>query len=229
MILGTEVSANDVEEMTTFYKAHFSSVEVVRCNECMNFLCFELAGGADPMGMPIDADGKIRVNIGNYLMSYRIRLDETEDGQPMVGYQCGAPVPNPKWPMFKKHYEEELAKAEKNHKKTLAEYEKDYKKRVAEAKKKGVPAPSYLPPEMPQVFLENNEPEFIECGNDTRIAEIERELVPTGNTLVQLTPFEKHKIKEQIRERLADKRYKRPDFKQTRDTKKIETFSVAKV
>lgn len=61
-----------------------------------------------------------------------------------------------------------------------------------------------------------------ECGNDTRIAEIERGLVPVGGMQTALSPFEKHQIREKI---LLDKKHK-PKFKKIGNIKHFESFQV---
>lgn len=64
-----------------------------------------------------------------------------------------------------------------------------------------------------------------ECGNDTRVADVERGLVPVGAMQTALSPFEKHQISEKIR---ADKNHK-PKFKQVGQVKTFETFKVERV
>ncbi len=61
-----------------------------------------------------------------------------------------------------------------------------------------------------------------ECGNDTRIAEIERGLVPVGGMQVALSPFEKHQIREKI---MLDKKHK-ANFKKVGNIKHFESFQV---
>lgn len=87
MILGTDIIDHDQVEMIEFYKKNFVVCDVVTCKGCSTHLCLELMGG-DPMGIAPDDDGKIRINLSSKLLSYRIRLDETPDGLPMMGYQC---------------------------------------------------------------------------------------------------------------------------------------------
>ena len=62
-------------------------------------------------------------------------------------------------------------------------------------------------------------------GNDTRIAEAERGLVPVGMTQSALSPFEKHQITEQLR---ADKKHK-PKFRKVGNIKHFESFQVERV
>lgn len=64
-----------------------------------------------------------------------------------------------------------------------------------------------------------------ECGNDTRIAEVERGLVPVGGMQTALSPFEKHQISTKIRE----KRGYKPDFKKVGKIKHFESFQVERV
>lgn len=63
------------------------------------------------------------------------------------------------------------------------------------------------------------------CGNDTRVSDVERGKVPVGLNRVSLSPFEKHKIAEDIR---SDSKYK-PKFKKSGDKKTFETFSVERI
>lgn len=64
-----------------------------------------------------------------------------------------------------------------------------------------------------------------ECGNDTRIAEVERGLVPVGGLRTALSPFEKHQISNKIK---ADRKHK-PDFKKVGNIKHYESFQVERV
>lgn len=151
MILSSETTPNDAQQMLEFYKQHFAVVELVSCSNCSAMLAFECQGG-DTMGLPVNELGKIIIPIGDALQSSRVRLDEAPTGERMMGYQC-------------------------------------------------------------------------ECGNDTRIADVERGEVPVGNMQVSLSPFEKHQIREKIK---ADKSYK-PKFKKVGNIKHFESFQVERV
>lgn len=152
MIVGTQIQSDkDIEPMLEFYKSHFATVELVRCDKCKEFLAFELSGG-DGMGMQPNEIGKFVVAIGDQLLSHRARLDEAPTGERMMGYQCA-------------------------------------------------------------------------CGNDTRVADIERGKVPVGLNQVSLSPFEKHRISEAIK---SDKKHK-PKFKKVGNKKHFETFSVERI
>jgi len=206
MILSSETSPTDAQQMLEFYKQQFAVVEIVSCGKCGSMLAFECAGG-ESMGLQQNELGKYIIPIGNNLLSHRVRLDEAPTGERMVGYQCGAPVPNPLYP---------AAKAD--HEKALIEYEKQYKKDVAEAKKNKQLDPIYNPPQM-------TVPETIECGNDTRIADVERGHVPVGPMQMALSPFEKHQIREKIK---TDKKHK-ADFRKVGNIKHFETFQVERL
>lgn len=205
MILSSETNETDAEQMLEFYKQHFAVVEIVSCGVCGSFLAFECSGG-DGMGMQPNELGKYVIPIGQNLLSSRVRLDEAPTGERMMGYQCGAIVPNPAYP-----------KALKDHEAELAAYEADHKKAVAKAKKDKTDEPVYNPPVL-------RVPETVRCSNDTRIAEIERGAVPVGPQQVSLSPFEKHRIRENIR----DQKHK-PDFKKVGNIKHFETFQVERV
>lgn len=205
MILSSETQETDAEQMLEFYKARFASVELVVCSNCGSHLAFECSGG-DGMGMQPNELGKFIIPIGQNLLSSRVRLDETPEGERMMGYQCGALIPNPAYPAALKEHEADLAK-----------YEKEFKKDVAEAKKKKSAEPVYRPPVL-------RVPEQVRCMNDTRIAEVERGTVPVGPTQVTLTPFEKHRIREQIKEQKV-----KPDFRRVGNVKHFETFQVERI
>lgn len=207
MILSSETTANDAQQMLEFYKQHFAVVEIVSCSKCGSMLAFECQGG-DAMGLQVNEIGKVIIPIGDAMLSSRVRLDEAPTGERMMGYQCGVRVPNPAYPQVVK-----------DHEAALAQYEIDFKKDVARAKKAKENEPVYQPPVMPAVS------ETIECGNDTRIAEIERGEVPVGKMQVALSPFEKHQIREKIK---ADRTYK-PDFKKIGNIKHFESFQVERV
>lgn len=151
MILSSQITEADVDQMIHFYRNHYEVVDLVKCEKCGSFLAFELMGG-DSMGVQPNEIGKVVIPIGDKLKSHRIRLDEAPTGERMVGYQC-------------------------------------------------------------------------ECGNDSRIASIERGDVPAGSALVYLSPFEKHQIMEKIK---TDKKYK-PKFKVEGKKKHFDNFSVERV
>jgi len=206
MILGSETSEHDAEQMLHFYKQHFQIVEVVSCSKCSVALAFECSGG-DGMGLAPNELGKYIIPIGENLLSSRVRLDEAPTGERMMGYQCGAPVANPDYPAAVKAHQEELNA-----------YEKQFQKDVVKAKAAKTEEPAYQPP------LMSNVPEFIPCGNDTRIADIERGHVPVGPHQATLSPFEKHKIRQQI----AQTNHK-ADFKKVGNIKHFESFQVERV
>lgn len=206
MILSSEISETDADQMLEFYKQNFNVVELVSCGICGAYLAFECSGGGENLGLTPNELGKVIIPIGDNLLSSRIRLDEAPTGEPMMGYQCGAPVPNPAYPA-----------AKKEHEKALAEYEKQYKKEMAIAKKEKILEPSYNPPNLLV-------PEMRPCGNDTRVADIERGLVPVGPAQSTLSPFEKHRIRTNLR----DKKH-RPDFKKIGNIKHFETFQVERI
>ena len=206
MILSSEVTATDAAQMLDFYKQHFAVVELVSCGKCGSLLAFECMGG-ESMGMAQNELGKYVIPIGDKLLSHRVRLDEAPTGERMVGYQCGGEVPNPDYPAAKLAFDQELAA-----------YEAQYKKDVAAAKKKKQEEPQYSPP----VF---DVPVNIPCGNDTRIAAIERGKVPVGQMQQSLSPFEKHQIREEI---VKDRSHK-ADFKKVGNVKHSETFQVERV
>lgn len=223
MILSSETTPTDAQQMLEFYKQHFDVVELVSCSACGGFLCFECMGG-DGMGLQPNELGKYVIPIGDNLLSHRVRLDEAPTGERMVGYQCGAPVPNPAYPQARAKFEQEKEDYEKQYAKDVAKAEKAHAKNLAAAKKAGDPeppyvAPAYEPPMMPPI------PEQIECGNDTRIANAERGLVPIGGVQTTLSPFEKHQIREKIR---ADKKHK-PDFRKVGNIKHFESFQVERI
>ena len=206
MILSSETTVTDAQQMLEFYKQHFAVVEIVGCSRCGSMLAFECTGG-DGMGLQPNELGKYIIPIGDNLLSSRVRLDEAPTGERMMGYQCGAIVPNPSYAGDKAAFDEELAK-----------YDAQYKKDLAAAKKKKLDEPVYTPP----VF---NTPETIPCGNDTRIAEIERGKVPVGRMQQALSPFEKHQIRAEI---LKDRKHK-ADFRKVGNIKHYESFQVERV
>ena len=224
MILSSETSPTDAQQMLEFYKQHFAVVELVSCSHCGSMLAFECQGG-DTMGLPVNELGKVIIPIGDNLLSSRVRLDEAPTGERMMGYQCGAPVPNPLYPKAKAAWDALIKKyKEEEYPKLVANVKKVWKQAVAEAKKSGEPEPEYVEPPY-QEPLFNAVPETISCGNDTRIADIERGKVPVGSMQVALSPFEKHQIREGIR---SDKSYK-ADFKKVGNIKHFESFQVERV
>lgn len=217
MILSSETTANDAQQMLEFYKQNFAVVEIVSCSQCGAALAFECQGG-DPMGLMVNELGKVIIPIGDALQSSRVRLDEAPTGERMMGYQCGGPVPNPDYPQAVRDHEAEVVEYEKRFKKDVKLFEDDQQK----VKKGADPVyaePVYSPPLMPNI------PQYVPCGNDTRIAAIERGKVPVGKMQISMSPFEKHQIREKIKE---DRTYK-PDFKKIGNIKHFETFQVERV
>lgn len=206
MILSSETNPTDAQQMLEFYKQNFAVVELVSCSNCGSMLAFECQGG-DSMGLPVNELGKVIIPIGDALLSSRVRLDEAPTGERMMGYQCGAIVPNTAYAADKAAFDAELEK-----------YDAQYKKDVATAKKKKIDEPTYTPPIL-------TTPETIPCGNDTRISDIERGKVPVGKMQVSLSPFEKHQIREEIKK---DRTYK-PDFRKVGKIKHFETFQVERL
>ncbi len=222
MILSSQTDTNDAHQMLEFYKKQFAVVELVTCGKCGAFLAFECTGG-DSMGLAPNELGKYVIPIGDNLLSHRVRLDEAPTGERMVGYQCGAQVPNPVYPNELKKHEEAKAAYDADYNKKLEADKKEYAKNAKRAKKDGVELAAYSAPEYnPPLF---NVPEFIDCGNDTRVGDVERGLVPVGAMQTALSPFEKHQIREKLR---ADRTHK-ADFKKVGRIKHFESFQVERV
>lgn len=240
MIVSQQVADEDVESMLEFYRNHFDTIDLVKCEKCGAYLCFELTG-PDAMGMATNEVGKIIVPIGDNMHGSRVRLDVDTHGMPMMGYQCANLIEN-------KSYEQQLADWQAAKDKHRADFDADLSKYIAAHDKKTQPIrakynkavskvgpgeplpdfpsadlPEYTPPVM-EPFMLPPPQQFEPCGNDTRMATIERGLVPAGDTLVHLSPFEKHRIKQQIVE-MANM----PDFKEHGTTKIYETFSVERI
>ncbi len=222
MILSSEVTATDAQQMLEFYKQRFAVVEIVSCGKCQSILAFECFGG-DGMGLTENELGKYIIPIGDNLLSHRVRLDEAPTGERMVGYQCGVLLPNPDYAPAMEKYQEELAIYNTKFDKELAAYDKQFKKDQAAAKKAGGSI-GYAPPDRVPP-LPPNIPEKVECGNDTRVGDIERGHVPVGPMQVSLSPFEKHQIRQKIS---ADKSHK-PNFKKVGNIKHFESFQVERV
>ena len=223
MILSSETSPTDAQQMLEFYKQHFAVVEIVSCSKCGAMLAFECQGG-DTMGLPVNELGKVIIPIGDSLLSSRVRLDEAPTGERMMGYQCGAPVLNPDYFPAKSLYDQAVAKYDKEFPVLLAKAQKAHVKAVAKAEKEGQQPPEFVQPDYPIPAMANI-PEKIACGNDTRIADVERGLVPVGQMQVALSPFEKHQVREKLRE---DHKHK-ADFKKVGNIKHFESFQVERV
>lgn len=206
MQLANQIEESDVEQAANFYKGNFSHVAVITCNQCQQPLAFELGGSltGDLFGFKPNELGHIIVSVGHNLLSSRVRLDEHHPGQRMMGYQCATPIPNPEYPA-----------AKKKHDLALAEYEKIYEESKVKAKEAGAEPPPYHPPQL-------TVQEKIPCGNDTRVAAVEEGLIPVGALPPDISPFEKHKIAQKIN---ANPPYP-PDFEETGNIRRYETFKV---
>lgn len=86
------------------------------------------------------------------------------------------------------------------------------------------PADIIYDPPVQTPFAVPEPQEWVECGNDTRLADVEVGLVPTDNAIISLSPFEKMKISETIAARGVN-----ADFKQLGNKKYFETFSVERI
>lgn len=240
MIISQQVADADVEQMLEFYRQRFDTVDLVHCNKCGAFLCFELTG-ADPMGMAVDERGKIIVPIGDNMAGCRVRLDEAPNGERMVGYQCANLVKNTAFEQELAAWEKSRDAHEKQQDKTLNTYIDAHEKALkplraqyAKLLKKLGPgdaipamdmsgAPEYNPP-IREPFTASRPQEYEACGNDTRMGESEKGRVPTSNSLTSLSPFEKYRIQEQI---LATGI--KPHFEEAGNKKVFETFTVERV
>lgn len=223
MILSSETSPADSQQMLEFYKQHFAVVEIVSCSNCGAMLAFECSGG-DGMGLMPNELGKYIIPIGDALQSSRVRLDEAPTGERMMGYQCGNPIDNPLYPIAVKQWESDVEQYEKDYAVKLAAAEKSFAKIEKAAIKAKEPVPLYNPPfhdppKMPNIS------EKIPCGNDTRLAVVEIGKVPVGRMQQALSPFEKHQIRQEI---LKDKSHK-ADFKKVGNIKHFESFQVERV
>lgn len=224
MILSSETDIKDVEQMIHFYKQYFAVVELVTCLKCGAYLAFECSGGTMD-GMQPNELGKYVITIGDNLDSYRVRLDEAPTGERMMGYQCGAPQPNPAAEEAEKVWQEKLAKYEKQHELDLERFRKKVKKLEAEAKKKGEEPPTIEEPIYGPPRRDPQPPATIPCGNDTRIADVERGKVPVGKMQSTLSPFEKHRISAEIKK---DPKHKAA-FTKHGNIKIFETFQVERI
>mgnify|MGYP001617561836 CR=1 FL=1 len=85
MITGTPAPDNMAAQLD-YYKTHYAIVELVVCTSCEHPLCFELQGNT--AGLQTDDRGIAVVPVSERMLSHRVRLDKTDEGKPMVGYQC---------------------------------------------------------------------------------------------------------------------------------------------
>src|SRR5689334_9342553 len=87
MVLKPHIENHELDQMLDWYRANFEHVRVVRCGnrKCGAVLALEVSGGT---GVPLDRRGVAVLPIGDKLLASRVRLDENEHGEPMMGYQC---------------------------------------------------------------------------------------------------------------------------------------------
>lgn len=91
MLIKSEIKYDqDIQDMLEFYRHNFDCVEVVKCEACGEFIAIMLSAPktGDYMGLTPNEIGKCVVDLGNRLMSSRVRLDHAPNGERMIGFQC---------------------------------------------------------------------------------------------------------------------------------------------
>lgn len=199
-------SEKDVEDMLAFYKNHFAELHILRCEKCGSYLAIVAKAEQETLGLHPNELGLIIIPIGDNLLSSRVRLDVAETGERMMGFECGAIIPNPDYPAALAQWEADCDKVKDAHAKAI------------KSLKKGEIEPALQLP----LF---HTPEMIKCGNDSRLCAAEKGQVPVGSRVSHMTPFEKQKIMDNI---AANKEYK-PNFKHLGNKKHYDEFSLEKV
>lgn len=157
MILRPQLDPTDHQSVLDYYLENYSEVHIITCSKCGADLGIEIRGEVfnNNGGYKVNDAGYTVLPFGDALMSSRVRTDEHTPGIRMMGYQCGAWVPNPEYALEMKAYW-----------KAMDKYEKMLKKGEV-----------ITPPEPITI------PELIRCGNDTRGSAIEEAISPTGSFL----------------------------------------------
>lgn len=204
MILRQQLEPTDHQQVLDYYLHNYAEVHIVTCSKCGTDLGIEIRGEVfnNNGGYKVNEAGYTMLPFGDNLMASRVRTDEYEPGKYMMGYQCGAPVPNP-----------EYDKAVANRKKEIAELTRHWTSLYPEAKKSEIPDFDLTVPAV-QV------PKLTRCGNDTRGSVIEEELSPTGSFL----PHEIEAIKTKYRQTGYV-----PKFKQQGNIQVHETFKRERI
>lgn len=189
-------------EIIEFYKRRYASVRTVKCDKCGTLLAVEVKPRPNEHGLKIDRRGVAVIPVDDSLLSSRVRLDERPDGQPMMGYQCGAKLPNPEYPKHKAEVDKHNTRVEK----IRARLEKDPDAELTDEERSLQPRSITVP-------------EFVLCLNDTRLSRAEKNHPPRNGWLTPLQPHEEHEVRTSIK--LSGIK---PDFESKGNQRRYESF-----
>lgn len=85
MIVANHIPTEEREEALTYYTTNHKHVAIVSCSKCEKELALEVSA---ENGMQGNARGMAVLPLSDDLLSSRVRLDETPEGEPMMGYRC---------------------------------------------------------------------------------------------------------------------------------------------
>lgn len=229
MILRPQLEPTDHQSVLDYYLDNYQEVHIVKCEKCGNDLAVEVKG--DVSGYKMNEKGFVVLPFGGHLLGSRVRLDETTDGDRLMGYQCGFTQPNPDFEPAMKAWQAECEKIMKKHEAIVAKEQKAFNDKLKKTWKPGQEIPQFVSsstldlPERPDI-----EP-VTYCGNDTILADVEKESVEVrygAQETFELPPYEKHVIRQELRRKVLSGEYK-PKFKKVGAKEHHETFTRERI
>lgn len=212
----THIQPEEYEILKPWYLENSHTLDEIYCSKCGAFLGIEIDTIDDDIN-PYHHEGKFVVPVGDKLMSYRPRLDGT------MGYQCGN-VLETEYKKAWDAYPDLVQKANDNYNEELTKYNEAVDKydNLSSKKKQKAEYPTDVPTlELP---AEPEGPPYLECGNDTRWAQIEIDNVPEDHVMTSVTKEDRIKVKQEMNATNYS-----PDVHETKKGKTIETFELRKV
>lgn len=209
------IQPEEYKILKPWYLENCHTVNELYCSKCGALLGIEVDTIDDTMN-PYHHEGKFIIPIGDKLMAYRPRLDG------IMGFQCGNPIESE----YKKEWDEypkKVEAAQEAREKASDEYLAAVKAYGKLSKKKRLKA---TPPTLTEVEFpdEPEGPAFVECGNDTRWAQIELDNVPEAHVMTSVTKEDRIKVKQEM-----NATNYAPDVKKTKRGKTVESFELRKV
>lgn len=214
----TQIQPEEYEVLKPWYLENCHTVEEIICSKCGVLLGIEVDTKDDNMN-PYHHEGKFVVPIGDKLMAYRPRLDG------VMGYECGNVFLNPDKKVQKewKDFDKKLLTIQEANQKSIEKYKKEKAEWDALPDEERALTPE--PSSSETISLATpEEPQYIECDNDTRWAQIELDNIPETHVMTSVTKDDRIKVKQEM-----DATNYAPDVKNTKSGKTVETFELRKV
>lgn len=224
MVIKPEIEEDELAEHLDWYSQNFEHVDKVYCGSdlgegCGELLALEASGpitqDARSLMKYADNRGVYRIVVGvpPKLWSTRVRLDETPDGKPMVGYWCRhGEEPNPDYEPAMDKYRKAVAAETNRHDKVVAQWREDNPDQLHPSE----PAPQPNWPETP-----DTSPTLV-LDNNTTVSEAELHHPPRAGWASDVSVLEAARIKQAIK----DCGQHTPNYKEENGMKHYESFRL---